>query len=196
MLKEKLQNINIILASGSPRRQQFFRDLGLDFEVRLKEVDEVFPPGLKGGGITQFLSELKATPYKQNLQPNDLLVTSDTIVWHNEEMLGKPKDRNDAMNILRSLSGRVHQVFTSVTFTTKCKTETITEVTNVTFALLSDEEIDFYLDRCAPFDKAGAYGIQEWIGFIAVEKIEGSYTNVMGMPTAAVYRYLTDLKIE
>ncbi len=147
------------------------------------------------GEITKYLSELKATGFEGTLSDNDLLVTSDTIVWHNGRALGKPVDRDDAIRILESLSGSTHHVFTSVTFTTSKKQETITDVTAVTFVKISEPEIAFYLDRCAPFDKAGAYGIQEWIGFIAVEKIDGSYTNVMGMPTAAVYRYLSEFSV-
>ena len=193
MLKNKLAPYHIILASGSPRRQQFFKDLDLDFEIRLKEIEEVFPNMLKGEEITNYLSILKANAFEGELQDNDLLITSDTIVWHKNCPLGKPKDAQDAFEILKSLSNNTHEVITSVCFKTINKTEVIAETTKVTFNTLSDEAIHYYLDKYQPFDKAGAYGIQEWIGFIGVSKIEGSYTNVMGMPTDKVFAYLSQL---
>jgi septum formation protein len=193
MLKSKLAAYSIILASGSPRRQQFFKDLDLDFEIRLKDVEEVFPNTLKGEEITNYLSILKANAFEGELQDNDLLITSDTIVWHKNCPLGKPKDAQEAFEILKSLSNNTHEVITSVCFKTKNKTEVISETTKVTFNALSDEAIQYYLDKYQPFDKAGAYGIQEWIGFIGVSKIEGSYTNVMGMPTDKVFDYLNKL---
>ena len=193
MLKSKLSAYSIILASGSPRRQQFFRDLDLDFEIRLKEVEEIFPETLKAEEITNYLSILKANAFEGELQDNDLLITSDTIVWHKNCPLGKPKDAQEAFEILKSLSNNTHEVITSVCFKTKNKTEVISETTKVTFNALSDEAIQYYLDNYQPFDKAGAYGIQEWIGFIGVSKIEGSYTNVMGMPTDKVFDYLNKL---
>ncbi|WP_348797409.1 Maf family nucleotide pyrophosphatase [Flavobacterium adhaerens] len=193
MLKEKLKNYNIILASGSPRRQQFFKDLDLDFEIRLKEIAEIFPPELKKEEITNYLSILKANAFDGELEQNDILVTSDTIVWHNNCPLGKPKDHQDAFTILKSLSNSTHEVITSVCFKTNKTINTICETTKVTFAALSDESILYYLEKYKPYDKAGAYGIQEWIGFIGVSKIEGSYANVMGMPTDKVYAYLNNL---
>ena len=193
MLKSKLSAYSIILASGSPRRQQFFKDLDLDFEIRLKEVEEIFPVILKAEEITNYLSILKANAFEGELQDNDLLITSDTIVWHKNCPLGKPKDAQEAFEILKSLSNNTHEVITSVCFKTKNKTEVISETTKVTFNALSDEAIQYYLDNYQPFDKAGAYGIQEWIGFIGVSKIEGSYTNVMGMPTDKVFDYLNKL---
>lgn len=193
MLKSKLAAYSIILASGSPRRQQFFKDLDLDFEIRLKDVEEVFPNTLKGEEITNYLSILKANAFEGELQDNDLLITSDTIVWHKNCPLGKPKDAQEAFEILKSLSNNTHEVITSVCFKTINKTEVISETTKVTFNALSDEAIQYYLDKYQPFDKAGAYGIQEWIGFIGVSKIEGSYTNVMGMPTDKVFDYLNKL---
>lgn len=193
MLKDKLKKYNIILASGSPRRQQFFKDLDLGFEIRLKEVEEIYPNELKAEAITDFLAELKASAFDGELQPNDILVTSDTIVWHKNKALGKPKDYEDAFQILKSLSNDTHEVITSVCFKTVGKTTTIHEVTKVTFNNLSDAAIAYYLDNYKPYDKAGAYGIQEWIGFIGVSKIEGSYANVMGMPVDKVYEYLSTL---
>lgn len=192
MLKDKLKDFKIILASGSPRRQQFFKDMDLDFEIRLKDIEEIYPDHLQGIEITNFLAKLKASAFENEIAPNEILVTSDTIVWMDNKALGKPKDYEDAFAILKSLSGTTHEVLTSVCFTTIDKTETINEVTKVTFAPLSDDEIRYYLDHYKPFDKAGAYGIQEWIGLIAITKIEGSYTNVVGLPTEKVYHYLSN----
>ena len=189
MLKEILKNYTLILASGSPRRQQFFKDLDLDFEIRLKEIEELYPDHLKAEEITNFLAELKASAFENELKENEILVTSDTIVWHKDTALGKPKDYDDAFRILKSLSNDTHEVITSVCFKTTQKTTTFHEVTKVTFITLSDESIQYYLENYKPYDKAGAYGIQEWIGFIGVSKIEGSYANVIGMPTDKVFEY-------
>lgn len=193
MLANKLKKYNLILASGSPRRQQFFKDLDLDFEIRLKEIEEVYPPELKAAEITNYLAELKANAFEGELQPNDILITSDTIVWHKDKALGKPKNEQDAFEILKSLSNATHEVITSVCFKTATSSTVLNELTKVTFNELSDEAIRYYLENYKPYDKAGAYGIQEWIGFIAVSKIEGSYANVMGMPTDKVYEYLSKL---
>lgn len=183
----------IILASGSPRRQQFFKDLDLDFEIRLKEIDEIFPENLKAEEITNYLAELKAKAFDGEIAENEILITSDTLVWLNDKALGKPKDYQDAFQILKSLSNETHEVITSVCFKTPKKTKTIFDVTKVTFTELSDEAILYYLDNYKPFDKAGAYGIQEWIGLIGISKIEGSYTNVVGLPTEKVYKYLIQM---
>lgn len=188
MLREKLKSHKIILASGSPRRQQFFRDLDIDFEIRLKEVEEVYPPQLQAEEITNYLAELKAKAFDGELQPNEILITSDTIVWHNNQCLGKPKDEEDAFRMLQSLSNSTHEVITSVCFKTNSKIETFHEVTKVTFEFLSDEAIHYYLNNYKPFDKAGSYAIQEWIGYVGISKIEGSYTNVVGMPMHLVYQ--------
>jgi septum formation protein len=193
MLKNKLQKYKLILASGSPRRQQFFKDLDLDFEIRLKEIEEIFPTELKAEEITNYLAELKASAFEGELNSNEILITSDTIVWHNNKALGKPKDEQDAFEILKSLSNATHEVITSVCFKTNSEKTVMYEVTKVTFCELSDEAIRYYIEKYKPFDKAGAYGIQEWIGFVGVSKIEGSYANVMGMPTDKVYEYLTNL---
>lgn len=193
MLKQKLANYSIILASGSPRRQQFFKDLDLDFEIRLKDVEEIYPPKLKAEEITNYLAELKANAFEGELNDNEILITSDTIVWHNNIALGKPKDEQDAFAMLKSLSNATHEVITSVCFKTKEKTETLFEVTKVTLTTLSDDVIRYYMDNYQPYDKAGAYGIQEWFGYVGVSKIEGSYTNVMGLPTDKVFHYLNNL---
>lgn len=193
MLKNKLKKYKLILASGSPRRQQFFKDLDLDFEIRLKEIEEVYPQELKASAITNYLAVLKSSAFEGELNDNEILITSDTIVWHNNRALGKPKDAQDAFNILKSLSNATHEVITSVCFKTKIESTVMSEITKVTFNKLSDEAIQYYIENYKPFDKAGAYGIQEWIGFVGVSKIEGSYANVMGMPTDKVYEYLSNL---
>ena len=182
---------HIILASGSPRRQQFFKDMDVPFQIQLKEIEEVYPNTLKAEAITNYLAELKAAAF-ENLGPKDLLITSDTIVWHEEKALGKPKNEADAFQMLQSLSGKTHQVITSVCFKTKEKLETIYEVTEVTFKNLSEAEITYYIENYKPFDKAGSYGIQEWIGSIGITKIEGSYTNVVGLPVEKVYNKLLE----
>lgn len=193
MLREQLKKYRLILASGSPRRQQFFKDLDLDFEIRLKEIEEIYPQELKGHEITNYLAELKASAFEGELQTNEILITSDTIVWYKNKALGKPKNEQDAFQILKSLSNATHEVITSVCFKTNKKLEVLYEITKVTFNELSDEAIWYYLENYKPYDKAGAYGIQEWIGFVGVSKIEGSYANVMGMPTDKVYEYLSKL---
>lgn len=188
MLSEKLKNYKLILASGSPRRQQFFRELNLDFEIRLKEVEETYPKHLKGSEVTDFLARLKADVF--DLKENEILVTSDTIVWFDEKVLGKPKNYDEAFVILQKLSGNTHQVITSVCLKSAEKTKVFNVTTQVTFSELTQEMIRFYLDNYKPFDKAGAYGIQEWIGLVGIEKIEGSYTNVVGLPTGKFYKEL------
>jgi len=193
MLNDTLKNHHIILASGSPRRQQFFKDLDLDFEIRLKPVKEDYPNHLTHYEITNYLAQLKAFPFKSELQEKDILITSDTIVWHDNKALGKPRDADDAFNILKSLSDTTHEVITSVCFTTKTSEKVLYDITKVTFKKLTDAEINYYIKTAKPFDKAGAYGIQEWLGLTAVTKLEGSYFNVMGLPTHLVYKTLNTL---
>lgn len=192
MLKEKLKNHKIILASSSPRRQQFFKDLDIDFVVKLKDVEEVFPSHLKESEITDYLAELKSKPFK-TLKENEVLITSDTIVWYKNKALGKPKTIDHAKKMLLSLSSNTHKVISSVCIKTKSKTKIINDTTNVSFKKLTEEEVDFYIQKHKPFDKAGAYGIQEWIGLIGIKKIEGSYFNVVGLPTEKLYKELINL---
>ena len=192
MLREKLKNHNIILASGSPRRQAFFKELNLDFTIQVKAVDETYPSNLKRSEITDYLSQLKASIFV-DLGENDILITSDTIVWKDEKALGKPKDFGEAKEMLQNLSGQMHEVITSVCFTSKEFQITVNDLTKVWFKKLSEEEIDFYIKNYKPFDKAGSYGIQEWIGYIGIEKIEGCYFNVMGLPTRLAYKTLTEI---
>jgi len=194
MLKEKLKKYTIILASGSPRRQQFFKDLDLDFEIRLKEIEEIYPPELKAVEITDYLAQLKADAFEGELKTNEILVTSDTIVWHENKALGKPKNAQEAFEMIKSMSNKTHEVITSVCFKTNSASVLLNDITKVTFNELSDEAILYYIENYKPYDKAGAYGIQEWFGFMAVAKVEGSYTNVMGLPTAKVYKYLSTLE--
>lgn len=190
MLKDKLNKINIILASGSPRRQQFFKEMDLHYTIRLKEIEEIYPEHLQAEEITNFLAELKASAFENELKENDVLVTSDTIVWLNGKALGKPKDYDDAFQMLQQLANQTHEVITSVCLKSIDKTEVFHCVTKVTFANLSDEAIKYYLDNYQPFDKAGSYGIQDWIGLIGISKIEGSYTNVVGLPTEMLFQKL------
>ena len=190
MLNDKLKHYNIILASGSPRRQQFLKELDIDFEIRLKDVEEIYPDHLKAEEVTDFLAELKAAALTDTLSDNDILITSDTIVWHKNKALGKPTDKEDAFEMLKSLSGNTHDVITSVCIKNSSKSVTFNETTKVTFNTLTDEEINYYLENYRPYDKAGAYGIQEWIGLVAIAKIEGSYVNVVGLPVDKVYQHL------
>ena len=190
MLKEKLNKINIILASGSPRRQQFFKEMDLHYTIRLKEIEEIYPEHLQAEEITNFLAELKANAFENELKENDVLVTSDTIVWLNGKALGKPKDYEDAFEMLQQLANQTHEVITSVCLKSIDKKEVFHCVTKVAFANLSDEAIKYYLDNYQPFDKAGSYGIQDWIGLVGISKIEGSYTNVVGLPTEMLFQKL------
>lgn len=192
MLRVKLKQYNIILASKSPRRQQFFKDLDIDFTIQLKEVEEIYPPELKGTAITDFLADLKSKAFT-SLSDKDLLITSDTIVWLDDVALGKPKDAEDAFKMLRALSGKKHEVITSISIKSKSFQKIINDVTVVSFKELSDDEINYYINTYKPFDKAGAYGIQEWIGFIAIDNLKGSYFNVVGLPVHKLYKELMKL---
>ncbi len=192
MLQEKLSKYTIILASKSPRRQQFFKDLDIPFTIQLKEIEEIYPKKLKGTEITDFLADLKSKPFT-NLLENDILITSDTIVWLHNKAFGKPKNFNEAFTMLQELSGKKHQVITSISIKNKNFQKIINDTTNVYFKNLSDKEINYYINKYKPFDKAGSYGIQEWIGFIGIEKIEGSYFNVMGLPVYKLYKELMNL---
>lgn len=194
MFSTKLEEFKIILASGSPRRQQFFKDLGLDFELRLREIEEVYPEHLKADEITDYLAELKGDAFDGTLAIDELLITSDTIVWHKNQALGKPKDAEDAFLMLKKLSNSTHQVITSVSFKTTEKVTTLHDYTEVTFCELTDEMIRYYIENCKPFDKAGSYGIQDWIGLVGVTSISGSYTNVMGLPTHLVFEFFKTFK--
>ena len=182
----------IILASNSPRRRELLTGLGLDFSVKVLEgIDESWPENLEGEGIPLYISREKAVPYKPLIAPDELVITADTIVYVDGQVLGKPQDESDAKRMLRLLSGREHEVITGVTFLTTRKERSFAVTTRVRFCRLSEEEIDYYVKTFAPMDKAGAYGIQEWIGYVGVESIEGSYFNVVGLPVQKLYRELT-----
>lgn len=191
---DNLKKYHLILASNSPRRKELLGGLGLDFEVRvLPGIDESYPESLVGEEIPTFISRVKAQPYLELMTENDLVITADTIVYVDGEVLGKPADARDACNMLRKLSGRVHQVITGVTLTTREFQRSFSVTTDVTFVELSDNEIDYYVAHYRPFDKAGAYGVQEWIGFVGVSRLEGSYFNVMGLPVQRLYTELKQL---
>lgn len=189
MLKEHLKKFNIILGSGSPRRQQFLKDLGVDFTIKLREVNEQFPDSLKASDITDFLVKLKSDEFNE-LNVNDILITADTIVWFEGKAIGKPENKGEAIDTLKKLSGKKHEVITSVCFKTHNSIKIINDKTDVYFNELSSYDIDYYVNNFKPYDKAGGYGIQEWIGFIGVRKIDGSYFNVMGLPVHKLYAEL------
>ena len=194
IMLDNLKKFNIVLASNSPRRKELMSGLGVDYVVKtLPDVDESYPDTLQGEEIPAYISREKAEAYQSMIEPDELIITADTIVWMNGEVLGKPKDREDAIRMLRKLSGASHQVITGVCLTTKGWQNSFTVTTDVTFAVLSEEEIVYYVDKYSPMDKAGAYGVQEWIGFIGVESISGSYYNVMGLPVQKLYRELIKL---
>lgn len=184
-------NRKLVLASNSPRRKELLKGLGYDFEVRIIDnIDESYPEGLPCRDIPCYIAEAKAEAYKPTLAEDELLITADTIVVLDGRVLGKPKDADDARRMLRALAGRTHQVITGVSLTAADRQRTFACVTDVEFAPLSDAEIDYYVERYKPLDKAGAYGIQEWIGFVAVRGINGSYFNVMGLPIQRLYTEL------
>lgn len=180
----------LILASKSPRRQQLLSGLGYNFEIVTREVEETFPSHLKAQEIPLYLSKIKAEAFNDLLDDKTVVLTADTVVWINDIVLNKPKNENEAYQMLRLLSGNMHEVFTGVTINSMFKHQSFYSKTNVYFKNLSDEEIWYYIKNFQPFDKAGAYGAQEWIGYIAIEKIEGSYFNVMGLPVKEVYEEL------
>jgi septum formation protein len=187
MLADLLKDKHLILGSSSPRRQALIKGLGLDVEIRIKAVKEEYPDRLRHFEISDYLAQLKSIPFEDTLAPNDILMTSDTIVWFENKALGKPKDNNEAFEMLKSLSGHTHEVITSVCFKSLGKQKTINSITKVTFKTLSDSEINYYINNFTVLDKAGSYGVQDWIGQIAVTKIEGSYFNVMGFPMDMIY---------
>lgn len=188
---ENLAAYRIILGSNSPRRRELLAGLDLSFDVHvIPGLEENYPDSLQPQEIPVFLSKQKAEAYLSTLEDQVLLITADTIVWNETEVIGKPKDREDAIRMLRSLSGHEHQVVTGVCLTTTKKQETFSVVSSVRFASLTDEEIIYYVDKYKPFDKAGAYGIQEWIGYVGVESIFGSFYNVMGLPVQRLYQEL------
>ncbi|MEQ9581958.1 MAG: Maf family protein [Arenibacter sp.] len=190
MPNNKLKEYQLILASASPRRQQFFREMEIDFTVHPIHVKEIYPDHLKGAEISDYLAELKAAGYEKKLEIKDILITSDTVVWHDNASLAKPADPDEAFSMLNTLSNDWHEVITSVCFTTREQHMTVNQCTRVKFKELTSGEIEYYIRNYNQFDKAGGYGIQDWIGLIGIEEIQGSYTNVVGLPTQLVYKTL------
>ena len=191
---ENLNKYKIILASNSPRRKELLSGLGVDYEVKtLPDVDESYPDGLSGEEIAKHIARGKAEAYRLLIQADELVITADTIVWLDGTVMGKPKDEEEAKDMLMRLSGKTHQVITGVCLTTASMQNTFATVTDVTFAILTDEEVDYYVTRFQPMDKAGSYGVQEWIGFVGVENLSGSYFNVMGLPIQRLYTELKKL---
>ncbi len=188
---EQLADYRIVLASNSPRRRELLAGLGLEFTTRVMDgIDESWPEGLKGQDIPLHISQSKSKAYLEALAADELLITADTVVLAGERVLGKPHSREEASEMLHILSGRSHEVITGVTIATRERSRSFAVTTKVIFDRLSDEEIDWYIERFSPYDKAGAYGIQEWIGYIGVSSIEGSYFNVVGLPVQRLYREL------
>lgn len=189
-----LKKYKVILASGSPRRRELLSGLGIDYTIKvLPDVNEAYPETLKGEDIPLYIAREKAEAYLKGIESDELIITADTIVWLDNEVLGKPTDEQQAKVMLRMLSGKTHHVITGVCLTTSEFQKSFTTTTEVTFAKLSEEEIDYYVEKYRPLDKAGAYGIQEWIGFVGVEAINGSYFNVMGLPIQRLYQELKRL---
>lgn len=193
MLKEKLKNYHIILASASPRRHAFLKSMDLEFEVKLHPVEEVYPQHLQKTEITDFLAKLKAEAFTGNLKENEILITSDTIVWLEGQPVEKPKDKDDAFRMIKSLSAKTHEVLTSICISQTTGQQIVNTTTIVTFKALTDEEIWYYINNYDSLDKAGAYGVQDWIGAIAITKIDGSYNNVVGLPTHLLYETLINI---
>jgi septum formation protein len=186
-----MERHRIILASNSPRRKELLAGIGIDFEVRvLQGIDESYPADLPIQDTAEYISRKKAAAYREQLADDELVITADTIVVLDDEVMGKPADEQEASSMLHKLSGRTHQVITGVTLTTKERQQSFSVLTDVTFKQLSDEEIDYYITHYHPMDKAGAYGIQEWIGYIGVTGLSGSYFNVMGLPVQRIYEAL------
>ena len=188
---ENLNKYEIVLASNSPRRKELLQRMGVNFKVRtLFGIDESYPDSLRGEDIVCYISRNKAKAYQSSMAPNELLITADTIVYVDGEVMGKPKNAEQAKEMLHKLSGKTHQVITGVTIVTAKRTENFGVTSQVKFTNITDEEINFYVHNYLPFDKAGAYGIQEWIGIVAVEEIKGSYFNVVGLPVQRLYQKL------
>ena len=192
---DNIKKYKVVLASASPRRRELLAGLDVDFEVRtLPDVDESYPAHLQGGDIPLYISKKKADAYRALMAADELVITADTIVWLNGKALGKPADENDARRMLQCMSGKAHSVFTGVTITTKEVQHSFVACSHVTFAQLTPEEIDYYIAKYRPMDKAGSYGVQEWIGYIGISGIDGSYFNVMGLPVQRLYNELKSIK--
>lgn len=192
MVTDNLNKFRIILASGSPRRRQLLSELGLNFTVVKREYCEDYPEYLKGAEIAIYLAKVKAASFRAEISENEIIITADTIVWCNGGVLGKPSGKEEALEMIKILSGNTHEVITGVCLLSSSKENCFHEVTKVTFDILSEVEMNYYIDNFKPFDKAGAYGIQEWIGLAGCTRIEGSYYNVVGLPVQKLYRELNE----
>ena len=192
MIADELNRFRIILASRSPRRQQLLREMGLKFDIVIREFDETYPEGLSGEEIARYITGRKAASFKNEIKENEIIITADTIVWCNNKVLGKPVDIEEAISILNEINDNTHEVITAVSIISKRLGVMFSESTKVTFEKMSDEEIRYYAENFKPFDKAGAYGIQEWIGITACSYIEGSYFNVVGLPVQRLYMELKE----
>lgn len=189
-LLKNISHYNVVLGSQSPRRKELMAGLNLKFEIAVIDVEENYPSHYSGVDIPMYLAEKKANAYKPIMNEQTMLITADTIVWHQGKVLGKPVDRQDAYRMLQTLSGKTHQVITGVCISTLERKKIFHVISEVRFANITDTEINYYLDNYNPYDKAGAYGVQEWIGFVGVEHINGSYFNVMGLPVQRLYNEL------
>lgn len=185
-----LKGKNVILASKSPRRQELLKGLDIEFKIRTMDVEEIYPTDLPKEKVPEYLAELKAAAFDGELEDNDVLITSDTIVILGEQILEKPGSREEAIGMISQLAGNTHTVVTAVCITSNQKKVLFSNLTKVTFTPMSDEEIAYYIDQYQPFDKAGSYGCQEWLGYIGIEKLEGSFYSVMGLPLHQVYQAL------
>ena len=193
MLIDHLNGYKIVLGSSSPRRKNFMKAMGVPFDVRPSDVEEIYPDELKGAEISDFLAKLKADSLRDTLAEDEILITSDTVVWYKGQSLAKAANGEEAFAMLKTLNNDKHEVITSVCFTTSKSQRVENSITEVTFSKLTDDEIWHYINECQPFDKAGAYGIQEWFGLVGIKEIKGSYNNVVGLPTQLVYKTLIDM---
>ncbi|PVX52027.1 septum formation protein [Balneicella halophila] len=193
LLHEKLKGYQLILASQSPRREMLMKQLGLQFDIIPLSIDESYPKELLLEQVPEYLAKKKAEPFVKNIQDKQIVVTSDTVVILYNELLGKPKNKKEAKKLLHKLSGQTHEVISGVCITTKHGQVSKSVSSKVSFKPLSDEEIDYYIEKFEPLDKAGAYGVQEWIGYVAIERIDGSYSNIVGLPTATIYEMLKEV---
>ena len=187
----KITNYKILLASNSPRREELLRGLDIDFEIKvLSDIDETYPADLPSEEVAEYVAQKKADSYTSNLKEDELLITADTVVILDNEIYGKPNDKDNAKEMLHALSGKTHRVISGVCLTSNTKQTSFSVASDVEFEKLTNEEIEYYIERYSPFDKAGSYGVQEWIGYIGVKHINGSYYNIMGLPIQRLYKEL------
>ena len=193
LLDKKIKHLQIKLASQSPRRQELIQNIFSNFKIVSKEIDEIYPKTLDVSEVASYLSKLKAAAYLENASKDELYITADTVVIYQNEILGKPISKNDAFKMLRKLSGNTHEVYTGVSILLNGSIRTFDDVTKVTFYELSDDEINYYIEKYQPMDKAGSYGIQEWMGYVGIQKMEGDFFNVMGLPLHKLYREINEI---